>query len=46
MRPEGPFSGLSPDSQSFMDANSNLDNNNNNTNLNKMDDQYVQHFFG
>jgi hypothetical protein len=45
-RPQDPFSGLSPDSQSFMDANSNLDNNTNLNDSNETDDQYVQRFFG
>jgi hypothetical protein len=46
-QPEGPFSGLSPDSQSFMDANSNLDQTNSNLNdSNETDESYVQRFFG
>jgi hypothetical protein len=46
--PEDAFSGgLSPDSQSFMDANSTADQTNNNLNdSNETDDSYVQRFFG
>jgi hypothetical protein len=48
--PQGPFSqsgGLSPDSQSFMDANSTADQTNNHLNdSNEMEDSYVQRFFG
>jgi hypothetical protein len=43
---EGAFSGLSPDSQSFMDANSNVDQTNSNLNdSNETEDTYVQTFF-